>query len=246
MGRYRDAHNDIGGSAFDNDRHAAFWRGLIEAALENWDGSRKALAMAEPVHSPLRARMAGARAAGSGRKPRLPPTRSRWPMPRLQSPAARSSAGYRASGAAGPRAPLRNRRPLSRCADAFRRAGRIRGNERIAARALFDDTQAGLADGAITRDQAIAALEQSALPLARRRARAAKRCANWARSTSKRSAGARDSNRCAIASQNFPNEELARQAQDDMRATFVNLFLKGKADAMPPIRRSACSTISST
>jgi hypothetical protein len=30
MGRNRDAHNDSAGQ-FDADRHAAFWRGLIEA-----------------------------------------------------------------------------------------------------------------------------------------------------------------------------------------------------------------------
>jgi hypothetical protein len=49
MQRYRDAHTDIEANALDNDRHAALWRGLIEAALENWDAARKALAMAEPV-----------------------------------------------------------------------------------------------------------------------------------------------------------------------------------------------------
>jgi hypothetical protein len=49
MGRYHDAHNDIAGQAFDNNRHAAFWRGLTEAALEDWDGARKALALADPV-----------------------------------------------------------------------------------------------------------------------------------------------------------------------------------------------------
>ena len=37
------------------------------------------------------------------------------------------------------------------------------------------------------------------------------------------------------ASQNFPSEDVARQAQDDMRDTFETLFLKGKADSMPPV-----------
>jgi len=31
MGRTRDAHNELIGPNFDADRHAAFWRGLIEA-----------------------------------------------------------------------------------------------------------------------------------------------------------------------------------------------------------------------
>jgi len=34
------AHNDIAGAQFDADRHAALWRGLIDAAFENWDGAR--------------------------------------------------------------------------------------------------------------------------------------------------------------------------------------------------------------
>ena len=36
MGRTRDAHNDLAGPGFDADRHAAFWRGLIEAKTEDW------------------------------------------------------------------------------------------------------------------------------------------------------------------------------------------------------------------
>jgi hypothetical protein len=38
-----------------------------------------------------------------------------------------------------------------------------------------------------------------------------------------------------VASLNFPKEELARSAQDDMRRAFNDLFLGGKADAMRPI-----------
>ena len=58
MGRYRDAHNDLAGSSFDNDRHAAFWRGLIEAALENFGDASKDLAQAQSGVSPLSAGMA--------------------------------------------------------------------------------------------------------------------------------------------------------------------------------------------
>src|SRR6202012_1695406 len=49
MGRYRDAHNDLAGSAFDSDRHAALWRGLTEAALENWQAAHNYLDQAEPA-----------------------------------------------------------------------------------------------------------------------------------------------------------------------------------------------------
>ena len=41
-------------SIFDNNRHAALWRGLTEAALENWDSARKAFALADPVDRPPR------------------------------------------------------------------------------------------------------------------------------------------------------------------------------------------------
>src|SRR5690606_1923 len=36
MGRYRDARNELAGPGFDSDRHAALWRGLIEAGQEDW------------------------------------------------------------------------------------------------------------------------------------------------------------------------------------------------------------------
>lgn len=38
-----------------------------------------------------------------------------------------------------------------------------------------------------------------------------------------------------IAALNFPNAELARSAQDDMRRAFSDLFLAGKADTMRPV-----------
>ncbi len=66
MGRYHDAHNDIAASAFDNDRHAAFWRGLTEAALENWGDARKAFDSRGLRDPPLSRRLAGARADRRG------------------------------------------------------------------------------------------------------------------------------------------------------------------------------------
>jgi hypothetical protein len=38
-----------------------------------------------------------------------------------------------------------------------------------------------------------------------------------------------------VATQNFPRQDASRVAQDDMRAAFVNLFLKGGADKMKPV-----------
>ena len=71
MGRYRDAHNDLAGPAFDADRHAALWRGLTEAALENWK---------TPMHH-LEQAGAGAEALSSrlaGRAPAWPMPKRRW------------------------------------------------------------------------------------------------------------------------------------------------------------------------
>jgi hypothetical protein len=42
-----------------------------------------------------------------------------------------------------------------------------------------------------------------------------------------------------IASQSFPEDESARKAQDDMRAAFVQLYLKGAADKMSPVQALA-------
>ncbi|HEX4637135.1 MAG TPA: hypothetical protein VH189_13185, partial [Rhizomicrobium sp.] len=49
MGRYRDARNDLTGEGFDADRHAAFWRGLVEARMENWKDAHAHLEQAGPV-----------------------------------------------------------------------------------------------------------------------------------------------------------------------------------------------------
>jgi hypothetical protein len=232
MQRYRDAHNDIEANALDNDRHAALWRGLIEARLENWDGARRALAMAEPVVH------------------RYPPA---WQarVRLAQADVALASDAVETADAALGHLPKNLPRDLALEAQLLRARlyaaeGRFHdahalfaalgdcGQERIAAEAIFDDTQSGLADGAITRDQAIAALEHlrfrwrgDALELKTLRKLGALyfEKKDWRGGL----------NTLRIASQNFPNEELARQAQDDMRATFVNLFLKGKANALPPI-----------
>ncbi len=233
MGRYRDAHNDIAGGAFDNDRHVAFWRGLTEAALENWDGARKALALAEPVlhrYAPdwqARARLAEVDAslatnalvsadAEFGHVSR--------DLPRdlaLQAQLARARL-YAVEG----RAPE---------AHALFVSLENSGEERAAAQAVYADVDTGLANGILSRDKAIATLERL-----RFRWRG-----DFLELKTLRKLGALYFDRkrwreglqiLRVASQNFPNDDLARQAQDDMRDTFETLFLKGKADAMPPIQ----------
>ena len=233
MQRYRDAHNDIGSSALDNDRHAAFWRGLIEAKLENWNDARKALAMAEPVlhrYAPewqARARLAQAEAAIVANSVEVADSQlNHLPhdLPRdlaLQAQLERAKL-YATEG---------------RYHDAQQLFAALEhcGEERVASEAVFDGTQAGLADGAITRDQAIATLEglrfrwrgdSLELRTLRRLGALYFEKKSWREGLYV----------LRIASLNFPNEELARTAQDDMRTTFVSLFLKGKADAIAPIQ----------
>jgi hypothetical protein len=232
MGRYHDAHNDIAGQAFDNNRHAAFWRGLTEAALENWDGARKALGLADPVlhrYPPewqARARIAQANAAlvaggtetADQELERLPPNLPKAVM--LDAQLVRAQL-YAQEG--------RTRDSM----DLFA-AVENGGDDKVAAEAIYDRVEAGLAAGALSQDAAISQLEMlryrwrgDVLELKTLRKLGALYFAKqrW-----------HDGLQILrTASQNFPNEDVARQAQDDMRDTFETLFLKGKADALSPI-----------
>jgi hypothetical protein len=236
MGRFRDSHNDLAGSAFDNDRHAAFWRGLTEAAMFDWDGARKALAQAEPViHRypadwQARARIAAAQAslavgaieAADAEMARLPQNLSKSLM--LESQLARAQL-YAHEG--------RNTEATS-----LFKAIENSGDERAAAMAIFADVEAGLAAGSMSQDAAIDALESlrfrwrgDGLELETLRKLGA---LYFGKQRWREGLGI-----LRIASQNFLQDDLARQAQDDMRETFETLFLKGKADAMPPIEALA-------
>jgi hypothetical protein len=232
MGRYRDAHNDIAGTQFDSDRHAALWRGLIEAALENWDAAQADLERAGPVLRlysadwQARVRIAVAQ-AGLGRGhleivdaalARLPRDMTRGDMLDAQLARARLYAAE-------------NR---TRDANEIFASLEKSGDDRAAAQAIFYRVSAALASGAISQPAAIDALEKlrfrwrgdalemktlrklSALYFAKQR---------W-----------RDGMQMLrLAVQSFPNDDLARQAQDDMRAAFVNLYLNGQADKIAPV-----------
>ena len=233
MQRYRDAHNDINLGALDNDRHAAFWRGLIEAKLENWNDARKALALAEPVlhrYAPewqARARLAVAEAALAANAVEVADSQLNHLPHDLPREIALEAQLDRAKLFA----------TEGRYHDAQHLFASLQncGDDHIAAEAIFDGTQAGLSDGAITRDEAIAALDglrfrwrgdELELRTLRKLGALYFEKKDWRGGL----------NVLKTASLNFPNEELARQAQDDMRATFVNLFLKGKADRIAPIQ----------
>ena len=233
MGRYRDAHNDIASSTFDTDRHAALWRGLIEAGLEDWSAAQADLERASsilhryPVEWQARARIASAEAALGLHRPeladaalaRLPEQVPVTLMRAAQLDRARLFAAENRDAEA---------------AQLFAAVERS-GDEREAARATFYRIDAALTDGSMPAPKAIAELENlryrwrgdglelktlrklSALYFARRQ---------W-----------RDGlHALRLAAQSSPNDDWARAAQDDMRAAFVKLFLKGGIDAMPPVQ----------
>jgi hypothetical protein len=236
MGRPRDALNAISGSQFDTDRHAALWRGLTQAALENWDAARINLERAAPIfkaYEPdmqIRARLASIEAAlgtshlevADAELERLPEHLDGRLGLQLTLDRARLYAAERRRG---------------RSAKLFA-AVENSGDDYFAARAIYFRVTSELRNGALKPQQAINALERlrfrwrgDLLELKTLRALASIYFGQ------KRWREGLDTLR--IATQYFPNEDTAMQAQDDMRATFVELFLHGKADSLPPIQALA-------
>jgi hypothetical protein len=232
MGRYREAHNDLGGPGFDSDRHAAFWRGLIESAMENWKDAHAHLEQAGPVMNryaadwQARAYLAEADAGlGMGRLDLADAALTRMPK-NIEAPLALATE-------------LTQARLLSaenRFDNALAHFETVEksGNERLAAEAIFYHTNAGLAAGAISPAQATEQFERLRfrwrgdgleLKTLRKLASLYFDRGQW-----------RDGLRTLrIVTQNFKEQDATRVAQDDMRAAFVNLFLKGGADKMKPV-----------
>ncbi len=231
MGRYREAHNELAGASFDSDRHAAFWRGLIEAGMEDWQSAHTHLDQASPVigRYPVlwqaNAILADADAAlGLNRLDLADAALQRLPkeLDKRQSLAADLA-----------RARIMAASRYSEAATLFTKIENG-GDEKLAAQALFHHVNAGLSNHAITTDQAIEQLEKLRfrwrgdkleLKTLRQLASLYFQKKKW-----------RDGLKTLrIASQNFNGEDAARLAQDDMRGAFVNLFLKGGADKLKPV-----------
>ncbi|MDE1987573.1 MAG: hypothetical protein KGJ28_13610 [Alphaproteobacteria bacterium] len=236
MGRYRDAHNAIAGTQFDADRNAALWRGLIEAALEDWNDAHTDLDRAGPVLSryqpemQARVRIANAQAAlGIGRLEIADAQVARLPA-RLPKTLALQADLVRARLYAAE----------NRHGDANRLFATVEtaGDDHAAAQAIYYRVGAALSEGTMSTPAAVNALERlrfrwrgDILELDTLRKLASlyfseKQWRNGLRTL-------------RIATQNFPNDDQAGKAQDDMRAAFVNLFLKGQANAMPPVEALA-------
>lgn len=232
MGRYRDAHNDLAGPTFDADRHAAFWRGLIEAQMEDWKNAHAHLEQAGPVmnrYSPAwqaTAYLADADAAlGLGRLDLADAALQRLPKELDQKHAL-----------AAELAQARLMAAQTRYEGAARHFIAVEkgGDEKLAAQAIFYHTDAALKATAITAPQAIEQLERlrfrwrgDALEL-----KTLRKLASLYTGRGKWHEGLKT---LRVATQNFGGQDAARIAQDDMRGAFVNLFLKGGADKMKPV-----------
>lgn len=232
MGRYSDAHKELDGPSFDSDRHAALWRGLIEAGMEDWKDAHIHLEQAFPVMAryptswQARAYLADAKASlGMGRLDLADSVLTR--LPKSLSPTQALTAELMQA---------RLLADQSRYRDSLLHFERVEngGNEALAVRAIFYQTNAALSAGAINAKEAIAQLERlrfrwrgDALELQTLRKLASLYfgLGRW-----------RDGLRTLrVATQNFAGQDQARIAQDDMRAAFAKLFLTGGADKMKPI-----------
>ncbi|MGH6871713.1 MAG: hypothetical protein ACREHE_09415 [Rhizomicrobium sp.] len=236
MARYKDAHNAVAGEAFDIDQHAALWRGFADAGLENWEAARHDFDQAEPVlkHYPqewqARARIARAEAAlATGGLERADASLDRLPrdLPRPLALEAQLT-----------RARLYAQEGRYRDAQGLFNAVENSGDDRLAARAIYADVEAGLASGSITRKSAIDRLEAL-----RFRWRGDDLELKILRKLGALYFGEKDwrdgLSTLRVATQNFGDQDLARQAEDDMRGAFETLFLKGEADKMPPVESLA-------
>ena len=236
MARYRDARGYLALSLLDGDPHAAFWRGLTSAALKDWAAARRELEAADrilhryPDEWRARAQLASAESAlavndvaGAGDALHQLPKR----LPR----------------ALALEADFERARLLAAQGRTKEAATRFRAIENadyppMTARARLARIEIQTAAGTMRRDEAIEALEKlrfrwrgddieletlrklGALYIAENR---------WREGLEALRVGA----------VNFPRAELGRLAQDDMRRAFEDLFLRGKADGLPPVEALA-------
>jgi len=232
MGRYRDAHNELIGPAFDTDRHAALWRGLIEAGMEDWKNAHQHLEQAGPVIGrypeewQAAARLADANAALEMNRLDLADAA----LARL--PKALSPRDTLAAELAQARLTATQSR-YQEASDHFTAIEKS-GDEKLAAQAIYYHVNAALGAGAMTNAKAIEQLEKLRFRW-RGDGLEMKTLRKLASLYFKGNRWREGLKTLRVATQNFSGDGAARQAQDDMRAAFVNLYLKGGADKMKPV-----------
>jgi hypothetical protein len=232
MGRYRDAHNALAGAQFDADRHAALWRGLTNAAMENWEEARVNLERAAPVlraYDPeIQAQVHLATIEVALATQRLEVADAE--MDRVPN----DLGGTLAVQAMLDRARLFAAEHQNDRAEVLFDKVERSGNEALAAQAIYYRIGARLANNSVTPQAAINALERlrfrwrgDGLEIKTLRKLASIYFAHkrWREGL----------NTLRVLTTNFASEDVGVQAMDDMRGAFVNLFLKGEADKMEPV-----------
>jgi hypothetical protein len=204
--------------------------------LDNWPAAREALAQATPVIAQYpaewqaRAEIADAKALlATGNVARASATLKKIPdglSKPLQLEAQLVEAQLLSKSGQGARA------------EVIFTAVESSGDERTAAEAVYDRTVCALSGGRISNSAAIDALEKlrfrwrgDALEL-----RTLRKLGSLYFAAEKWREGLQ---MLRVASQQFPGDDQGRMAQDEMRATFDHLFLKGGADKLSPIQSLA-------
>jgi hypothetical protein len=236
MGRYTDARSTLSGGPLAADPHASFWRGMAEAKLGDWGDARRDLLASQPV---LR------------RYPDAWQTRAR--LARAETGLAQgdlasaNDALDQLSPELSPRASVETRLYQAKLLaaqghmnEAISRLRALEGTDYppIAAQATFARVETELNAKKIKPADAIETLEKlrfrwrgDDLELMTLRKLGSLYFADnkWREGL----------NVLRTAAVNFPNAELAREAQDDMRRAFFDLYLGGKADSMRPVEALA-------
>jgi hypothetical protein len=236
MGRYGDARTALSSGSLNADPHAAFWRGMAEAKLGDYTNARRDLAQAQTVlryYPPVwqtRARLAraatgiaqGDLASANDALDQLAPDAGT-----RESVEARLYAAQ-LLGAQG------------HVNEAIARLTALEAADYapIAVRAAYARVDMQLKAKKIAAKDAIETLERLRyrwrgdtleLNVLRQLGSLYFAAKNW-----REGLGI-----LRTAAVNFPDAELGREAQDDMRRAFSDLFLGDKADGMPPVQSLA-------
>ncbi|HXJ03257.1 MAG TPA: hypothetical protein VNH44_18710 [Micropepsaceae bacterium] len=232
MGRYADAKASLSGSALGADPHAALWRGMAEAKLGDFANARHDLAVSQTVLRfypdtwQTRARLARAETGLA-----------------QGDLASANDALDQLSPQLSPRESVESRlyaaQLLAAQGHINESISRLRTLEQtdyapIAAKATYARVDIELGAKKTKSADAIKALEtlryrwrgdDLELKTLRKLGSIYFAQESWREGLTV----------LRIAALNFPNAELARSAQDDMRRAFADLFLAGKADKMRPV-----------
>lgn len=236
MGRYRDARLTLSASTLSSDPHAAMWRGMAAAKLSDYGDARRDLLTSQSV---LRL------------YPALWQTRAR--LARAETGIAQGDLASahdaldQLAPVLGPRetaeAQMMRAQVLAAQGHVNEAVARLKELEAsdfppVAVKASFARVEAELTAKTLKSPDAIETLEKLRfrwrgddleLRILRKLGSLYFADSRWREGLDV----------LRIAAVNFPGAELARDAQNDMRSAFNDLFLAGKTEAMPPVQALA-------